>query len=155
MQFGDTQISDVTHNPKDPPDFHAKCDGREIGIELTELVDGEFFRKRDRARKNSEHYSAHSGEGLRDTQFDKQRFQDMLLTRISSKAGKYTKRDIKIDVLVVYTGEHWLTPEEVAQWLPDIKVERAPALKSIFFLMNYSPSYSQEHWPVFNIYGEP
>jgi hypothetical protein len=148
LTFG-IELKNVTTGPN-PPDCLAQTDGCEISIELTELVDGKAIGIAKREGRTS----FNDSERFRNAQWDADRFLKEINTLIDRKNCTYTKRGQRYDCLLIYTAEPWLLPNDVVGWLRDIEFESRESLRSVYLLMSYDPTYSPEHYPVFNLYGD-
>ena len=141
-------LSDVISNSDDPPDCFATVDDRMIGIELVELVDAKALAK---AKKGHSPFK-NSGQFL-ETQWDRNRFVDKVNALIDAKHHKYKVKSHVFDCLLIYTAEPWLLPNDVTGWLDETTFDPRASFKSTYLLMSYDPSHSQQHWPLFNVYG--
>ena len=139
-------LTDVISNSDDPPDCFGIVDGKKIGIELVELVDGKALAK---AKKG---FSPHKSSGqFHETQWSRDRFLKKLYALIDYKHDKYKAKNQVFDCLLIYTDEPWLNAHDVEIWLAETTVKSRASFKSVYLLMAYHPL--QEHWPIFNIYG--
>ncbi len=138
----------------DPPDYYVFSNGTKKSVELTELKDGLFEKKFSLAKMKLESYSAYGGEGFSETQWDQNRFENEIKNRISKKDMKYTAKGYYFDVLLIYSGEQWLLPTDVLNWLERIAIDSPNAFASVYFLLKYSPGFSNEHWPIFHLAGK-
>lgn len=141
-------LTDVVSNPDDPPDCFATVNDRRIGIELVELVDGQALAN---AKKGFSSF-LNCGQ-FRETQWDHDRFKDKLNDVIDRKHKKYAARNQVFDCLLVYTGEPWLLSRNVEAWLDTTTFDPRASFRCVYLLMSYEPGYSQQHSPLFNIYG--
>jgi hypothetical protein len=152
-QHRHTIVSNPHPNPADPPDILAEVDGKQASIELTEFVNGQFLAKFKHENRNRAKpiYSAYHGQGFVDAQWDKQSFNKNLRSLIEGKCSKYAKGNKSFDYLVIYTGEKWLYPNKVADWLSEIDPEPWAQFANIHFLMDYDPSWKNGCHPLFVI----
>ena len=95
--------------------------------------------------------TAYHGQGFVDAQWDKQSFNKNLRSLIEGKCSKYAKGNKSFDYLVIYTGEKWLYPNKVADWLSEIDPEPWAQFANIHFLMDYDPSWKNGCHPLFVI----
>ena len=142
------ELLNAKQNPDDPPDFYAHAAGKVIGIELVELINKSHI---NRIMKKGE--SPFRDRLYHDTQWTFERFRQAISAVIDKKATSYAKRSIKVDALVIYTGEPWLTTWAVEDWLSRISFDPSPTIGSVFLLLDYRPGYAK-HWPVFWVHGE-
>ena len=147
-QTEDVLLTNIVSNRNDPPDCFVKVDGRTFGIELVKLVDPKALAK---AKKGCS--SRAIGGQFLETQWDQDRFTKELNELIDQKNAKYEAKKQTFDCLLVYTGEPWMLPNNVQAWLADTAFSPRCSFRSVYLLMSYDPGYSQEHWPLFNIYG--
>lgn len=129
---------------KGVPDVFGIMDGSEIGIELTEFVDGDFLDKVRASKPNAapmglHKYNSHFGQGFADSQWSEARFVSLLRESIEKKNTKYVRNGHVVDVLVLHTDEDWLTIENVEEWLKPEEFSPYPALRSCYFLMYRRP----------------
>jgi hypothetical protein len=144
-------VSDLKINPSDPPDAFATIEGRRVSIELTELVDGRLLSGLRRAsRASGIRMTSSEGDAFIRSQWTQERFRHELRQRIEAKQKRYDKRDIVIDVLVIFTDEPWLSRLQVAEWLKDWLPMATPNLKAVHLLMGYEPGYPAGY-PVFEL----
>ena len=139
-------LKDVISNPEDPPDCFGMLNGRRIGIDLVELVDGDALAK---AKKGASPYES-CGQ-FHETQWSRDRFLTKLNGVIDRKHIKYKAKDQMFDCLLIYTDEPWLNAHDVQAWLAETTAIARTSFKSVYLLMSYHPL--QEHWHLFNIYG--
>jgi hypothetical protein len=149
-QFGMT-ISGVASNDDDPPDCVAVCSGRKISIELAELVDSMVLATIADARRAGLRITAY--DQLFDlAQWSSKKFKKATDDLLDRKQHKYGPRGVSVDVLIIHTGEPWLSPADVAKWLPTLQFQPRPFAQACYLLMDYVPGFAV-HWPVFRIYG--
>jgi len=147
------QIDNIESNPEKNgvPDCFANHEGRRIGIELTELVDGSLLDDIRNTSIDEPAINAYSGEGFVRAQWDEARFSKDLSERICCKVRKYQKNGHAVDILIVHTAEPWLKPERVEKWVSLSNLKPTVQIRSAYLLMDYVPGYS-ENWPVFRIF---
>ncbi|NRB20460.1 MAG: hypothetical protein HRU33_23745 [Rhodobacteraceae bacterium] len=143
-------ITDAALLQNDPPDAKATVNGLHKTIELTELVDGDFIADVKRSRNKGKHRSAFSVRDFSRVQWDRERFFTELNNLISKKDKKYSAQEVPIDILIVYSDEPWLTPEEVSIWMQPNKKPRLTSIGTVHVLLTYSPGY-REYWPIFSM----
>jgi len=134
------------------PDFFAKCEGRKISVELTELVNSEILEQVARTRKAGERATAVSMFDA--AQWTKPLFEERIITLLDSKHKKYMRREpsLVMDALVIYTDEDWLSPFNVSEWLNNIRIDPRSSFNSVYLVQTYFPGYA-EHWPLFKLCG--
>lgn len=143
-------LTNITVNPQDPPDCLTEIDGRQVQIELVELVDGEALAV---ARKTGRTAHNDANQFIK-AQWDADRFLSKVNAIIDNKDKKYQAYDTCFDCLLIYTGEPWLLPKDVSGWLNETEFHHRKSFRCVYLLMCYDPTYSQEHYPLFNIYGD-
>jgi predicted TIM-barrel fold metal-dependent hydrolase len=156
----DTSVKDLRlHESRadEPPDAYCTVNGKDTSLELTELVDGQFL-ARAKARNikldpadSNKRLAASSSEGFRQTQWDKGRFLEALNSRFQKKVELYQKRGLSFDVLVIYTGEFWLSPAEVDVWLSDSSFDSKGVFRECYLLFDYRPNFASDRYPMFKI----
>lgn len=141
----------------DPPDAYCSVDGINTSLELTELVDGQFLAKA-KARniqldlaEPSKRLTASSSEGFPQTQWDEVRFLRELKSRIQKKVELYSNRGLNFDVLVIYTGEFWLSPADAGAWLSDFSFDSKGVFRECYLLFDYRPEFERNRYPIFKI----
>lgn len=142
-------VEKITTNPHDPPDCLAEIEGRQVQIELVELVDGNALR----IAKTSGRTAFNDRRQFLETQWNAERFVKEVNALIDRKDGRYQAKGKVFDCLVIYTAEPLLLPQDVLNWLDVYEFQHRDSFRSIFLLMAYSPSYSQDHSPLFKLYG--
>ncbi|MCF1707219.1 DUF3052 domain-containing protein [Tabrizicola sp. J26] len=140
--FGRAEI-----NPNDPPDFFVSTADIRLSVELVQLIDQ---KAKKRAEKGESQYS---GQLFSDTQWSKERFRTKLDELIRLKGEKYQDRSVKVDVLLIYTAEPWLTSQMAQDWLSGLDIGTHPCIRSAYLLFEYDPASGKRHWPFFRIYG--
>ena len=149
-----TKLANINFPLNDPPDFTFQSKNKRLTGEATELTNSDFHKEFSRSKKCEHPYSAHFGKGFMDTQWTETLFEKCLAECIERKDIKYQKRSLVFDILLVYSGEQWLLPCDVSQWIEQTNFCTPKSFKSVYLLLNYDPSWSQSHWPVFHISGE-
>lgn len=147
--FG-VKLENIAGNPHDPPDCIAEIDGRTVQIELVEMVDGQAIAMAKKTGRTA-HNDVHQFEA---TQWDERRFVSKINSLIDQKQRRYQTKGREFECLLIYTGEPWLLPGDVSKWLSNNEFEHRDSFRSIYILMSYDPLYSQDHYPLFNIYGD-
>jgi hypothetical protein len=143
-------LENVTNCETDPPDCLAEVDGRKMQIELVELIDQSAIHI---ARKKG--LTAHNdSKQFLATQWSSDRLIEEVNRVIDAKDKKYKLADKKIEILLIYTAEAWLSPNDAKRWIFEQTFEALDSFESVFLLMEYDPSYSQTHWPLFQLCGE-
>lgn len=149
-KFG-VNFTNITLNKTDPPDCYASLKGRLISIELTELVDGYILSEVQKAKHDNKEVNSNHGSLFNKAQWSIARFEEELNSRIDSKNTKYLKNGQKFNVLVIYTAENWLNPDNVQDWLEEMVVKPRESFGTIYLLMDYMPGHSY-NWPIFKLY---
>ena len=146
-------ITDIRSSESDPPDCTAMNGNRCISIELAELVDQDRINARVKAVEAGTEPPEYHGEAFGKTQWTIDRFHNHLNSLLDNKHHKYLRRGQQFDVLLVHTGEPWLLPIHVQNWLSSLVFAPRSTFVSAFFIMTYDPSFSN-CWPVFQLFGE-
>ena len=134
-----------------PPDADAEIDGRSVTVELKEFVDPSLLQRTTHAKKKGGNFSVYAGTGFEQAQWNRDRFQSEVVKRVNDYAGRYSKRNKpKYDYLLLYTGEPWLSPDDVEQWISEPFLETQVQFGAVHLLMSYTPRY-RPHWPVFRL----
>lgn len=142
-------LENITNNETDPPDCLAEVDGRKIQIELVELID----RNAIEIAKKTGGTAHNDATQFSNTQWNSHRFIEEVNKVIDRKVKKYRAADKKFEILLIYTAEPWLPANSVAAWLSHLTFEERDSFENVFLLMDYDPSYNQNNWPIFKIYG--
>ena len=148
-KFG-VHITHVHTNPIDPPDTIARLNNSLIGIEATELVDGDFLARAKHETKKGEALTPCTGDGFSLTQWTQDRFQKHLNNLIQKKVKKYSDR--KIDVLLIYSGEFWLNEQNTEKFVEATRIELPCCFNAIYLILDYEPS-CEHQYPLFQICG--
>jgi len=135
-------------NPNDPPDFFVSVKGRQLKVELVQLVEQEHKRRATRDE------TPFAGQLFLDMQWPRERFFSKLHQIITKKGEKYKKAGLEIDVLLIHTAEPWLTSTQAQAWLEDAHIKTHSSIRSAFLLFQYEPGRGVDHWPVLPVYGE-
>jgi len=144
-EFG-YSFGEPRHNADDPPDCYVDFEGRQLGIELVQLIE------QDHKHRASKDETPYAGQLYKDMQWSCDRLGASLCEIIAKKGKKYLKCEVQIDVLVIHTAELWLTSEQVNKWLKDIQIQEHSNITSAYLLMDYEPGRGVRHWPVFRLY---
>jgi len=146
-------------NPKKAPDCFGWINGSRASIELTEMVDEALLEEIQASFGTATVVSPYHGAGFYRSQWTSKRLDDALTKRVRAKSAKYERIGLDIDYLVVHTDETRLTPHQVAEWLPELNLSRAPRIRHAFLLMTYDPSFTQTDepaaarlWPLFRLF---
>lgn len=146
-EFG-FSIGEPEINHEDPPDCYVAIEGCRVGIELVQFIEE---RHKQRASGSETPYS---GRLFLDMQWSEQQFVSKLNDTIQRKSEKYTRRGVKVDVLLIQCAEPWLSSAQASEWLRSHQITRHPAFESAFLLFEYEPGRGVEHWPVLHLYGD-
>ncbi|HWW26883.1 MAG TPA: hypothetical protein VNZ85_13405 [Caulobacter sp.] len=147
-EFG-IAITEVTQVLLDPPDFHACVNGSHRAIELAELVDKRAVTRAIRAKQGR-----CEPPRFEQLQWDRSRFETAIKKLVDDKQRKYEGR-VNIDALIIHSAEPWLQAAQVRQWLPSLGFEVPSSIARAYLLLDYAPEEDQEHWPPFQLFGEP
>jgi len=138
-------ISDVSNAANDPPDCYASISSRTIGIEITELVNGDVLRQISQGKNANSLFEQQL--------WNLERFTREINKRLDEKYEKYKKQKTSVDVLVIHTDEDFLSPRDIENWLREAKFLPREGIQSAYLLRTYFPGY-REWWPVFKLYGQ-
>jgi hypothetical protein len=110
-------ISDLAQIQQAGADFSARCGGRMISIELTELVNAELLREIARERRGYDPLSYDAK--FRKSQWASEQFKSKIDERISAKEEFCARQELPriLDALVIHTDEDWLLSTQVREWL--------------------------------------
>lgn len=150
-EFG-VHVTKICICKDDPPDCIATVSGKQISIELAELVDSNRVLECAKAVETGNQPPHHQGTGFEKTQWSKERFFRELNSLIDKKNLKYEKNKLVFDVLLIHTDEPWLSPQQAKSWLSESKIEPKSSFRSVYLLMTYQPGYAN-HWPVFLLFS--
>lgn len=143
-------LENITNNETDPPDCLAEVNGRKVQIELVELID----RNAIEIAKQTGKTAHNDAKQFSKTQWNSDRFIEEVNKVMDRKEEKYKATGKKFEILLMYTAEPWLSPNDAKHWISQQAFEARTSFESAFLLMDYDPSYSQNHWPLFKIYGK-
>ncbi len=143
-----SQLGKVIPNPADPPDCYVEYCGRQISVELVQFVE-QSHKKRAALEE-----TPFAGQLFVDTQWTQGRFLASLGRLMDKKSDNYVGRNVNIDVLLVVTGEPWLTFQQVENWLASSQIPQKQNIANAFFMLGYDPQLGAKHNPVFKLYGD-
>lgn len=150
-EFG-LHVTNISSCKPDPPDCHAIFEGRNISIELTELVDNHLRYENVKANEAGKEPPHYQGQAFLDAQWSKDRFFKEISDLIDKKTANYEAGNQVFDVLIVYTDEPWLSPQQVRTWLTETNIEPRRAFHSAYLLMTHEHA-NADHWPIFRLFG--
>lgn len=125
---------------KDPPDCEAvDAEGRRIGIEVTELVDGSAV---EAAR--------HRGAAWAWADWSREKFLNGLQSRLASKDGKLLQDGPYDQYLVlIHTDEPALRVSTVEEWLRGHEFKQPTQITRAYLLLSYDPQCGR--CPIFRL----
>ena len=141
-------------NPNDPPDCWVEYRGNRIGVEVVELVKDEILAAVARARKDGRRITSHHSPLFQSAIWSKEQFLAKLTSLMEKKDQKYQRNCHEIDVLLVATGEPYLSASDVSDWLTDLEGCTLRAIKSVYLMLDYQPGYPTGHHPIFFVSGK-
>lgn len=137
------KFTDFEHGA-DPPDVVARLADSEVGIEVTRLID------RDVLETNATRESLDEPPAQR-FPWTLELFEEKVNGILDAKNGKYRKRGVKIDFLLVHSDEHWLLPHDVASWMETLRFDPRETMGSAYLTLSYDPGHGP-HRPIFRLY---
>jgi len=146
-EFG-VELGMAKPNLNDPPDCYFNLRGRQIGVELVQLVEQKH---KNRAQKSE---TPHHGKLFMDMQWSKERFLAKVNQTIGQKGQKYELRSIEVDVLVIFVGEPFLNFVAAKELLKDSMIGSHQNIRNAYMLFDYEPGRGVDHWPMLPIYGD-
>lgn len=139
-------ILEKLQNGDDPPDVAAKLDGKEIGIEVTRLLDQQVLEENLRR-------SSQDGMPPKAVTWSPQIFEAKVNDILNSKDRIYQNRGIEIDILLIHSDELWQSPKEVKDWIGKMSLQRRGSIHSAYLTLFRDPTYSKLV-PVFRLYDQ-
>ena len=143
------EITDIRSNENDPPDCFAYEDGKQLGIEITELVkheiradnvaawrraqqdaEGRRLTPEDQGEQGQRNYARNYERSLWTKEEFLERLQDVIRKK-DGKEGLVICAKIMRVVLVIYTDDQNLQKTDLTEWLADA-VFSAQNLKEVF-----------------------
>lgn len=138
------RVRDLAEGPPNEfPDFRATVSGKDISIELTELLHSPSVLKS----------AAKGGLTFEDVQWTEAHFRTRLQERVYSKIAQLSKNNRRCDFLILHTDEPWLLPNDVKRWLAEEPFAPPKEIGAAYLLMTYVPGWA-DHWPIFRLWGE-
>lgn len=140
------QIEMPRTNPDDPPDICIQINGKDVGVELVQLIE------RGHKERSLRGESAYHGRLIMDMLWDRDRFAAKLENIIRDKGDKYAKRKLRFDVLLIFTDEPYLSACQVEGWLAEIAIPPHLTFERIFLMLDERAG--KIHCPVFLLSGD-
>lgn len=144
-------VTGVASNGLGPPDCIARCNGRLLSLELSELVNPVILSKISRARREGRTISA-SDELFDEAQWTPELLSQRVNKLLDKKHRRYATKGQVFDVLIIHSAEPWLSPTQVEAWLTKLTFEPRSSFTAAYLLLRYFSGYSKR-WPVFNLFG--
>ncbi len=125
---------------EDPPDFFLMADaGDVLSIELVEFVNQELLAEVVKLRRQGINITSHSPGFFEKAQWTEATFNQKLESLVSAKNKKYQKNSKRVDILLIYTDETWLSEHQVSEWIKKSIIRPTDSIYSVDFLMSYVP----------------
>ena len=139
-------VAELGLNRPDPPDCYVIVGGKRLGVELVQLVE------RMHKQRAAQGETPFAGRLFADMQWSKGRLVSRLNDIILEKSERYDGKKINVDVLLIHTGEPWLTSKQAQAWLEDVSFQPTANIANAFLLFDYEPG--MDHWPVLRLFGD-
>jgi hypothetical protein len=120
------------------PDFIGLLNGKEIKVEVTEFIDADALEQAKYIRVNPGH-ELHKKVLTFDT--SNEWFTKFLNAAISKKDDIYNKKNINVDMLLIWNEALDLTKEDTDKWLRNFEVPTLKSIGAIYFQSWYHPRY--------------
>ncbi|MDP2800556.1 MAG: hypothetical protein Q8O26_01605 [Phreatobacter sp.] len=129
----------------DPPDFFVNCEGEALSVELVELIDLKTFR-------NAQDLSAKDpAKAWLDQQWSEERYVAAIRKLVNQKGDRYRSQRQSFDVLLIYTDEPWLAPNDLDLWNRNIGELPIAQFKGVYVMGSYVPGAAR--YPLHRIAG--
>ncbi|AJY47527.1 hypothetical protein [Martelella endophytica] len=142
------KVASIETNASEPPDFFVDIGGKNIGVELVQLVNQKH---KHRAAHNE---FVHSGSLFQDMQWTDERLTTEISNIIDRKSERYDRRGIEIDVLLIFSAEPWLTAGQLDRWIRTAEIAKPTTFKCAFLLLDYESGRGTDSWPLFPLFGD-
>ena len=138
-----TDIRSIQKNSEVYPDCLAKMSGEPIGIEVTELVDGEAIREHGKLRGSpvvGTHWLGFQNSPV--PIWGPEDFHKGLDEIVEKKDMRVRDSSLVSQFLLIVTDEPWLDRETVSGYLKDLKLKRPRHFDRIYLMLSYDPDYA-------------
>ena len=138
-------IDSIQKNSQAYPDCLAEAFGGIIGVEVTELVDGNAIIQHRILRDFKSPLSVISI-------WDPDRFRKTLAGIVSKKDLRVQDSSLKKQFLLIVTDEPWLDEATVSECLREVRLRRPNNFNEVYLMLSYVPDgYGNGRYPVFKI----
>lgn len=128
------------HLGEDPPDCWVELDGRQVSVEVTELVCSKALKATFASETKENHYRL----------WDEGAFRESIAAMVTAKSDKLKAYDARYDEnwLLIVTDEFDLYEARVAEWLRD-QCTGLRGFTRVLIALSYHPSTEGGHIPTF------
>ncbi len=148
-------IDTIKKNPDTYPDCIAKMDGEQIGVEVTELVDGNAIRchPENPQYEGPEQFVREFQQPM-PPKWSREKFEQCLSERVCRKDKGVKCGSLAKQFLLVVTDEPWLDQATLADYLRTIKLQPPRNFDGVYVMMSHVPNPTgrgRGHHPVFEV----
>lgn len=129
----------------DPPDFLVNCEGESLSVELVELIDFKTFRNAQKLRAKD------PAKAWLCQQWSEEKYVAAIRRLVQQKEGLYLRKEKIFDMLLIYTDEPWLAPNDMDLWNHNIGDLAITQFGSIYVMGSYVPGAA--YYPLHRIAG--
>ena len=147
------KINTIQKNPETYPDCIAMMDGKEIGVEVTDLVDGNAINKHPRNPRyeGPEQFGREFSQPM-PPKWPFEKFERYLRKRLCCKDKRVKDGSLSKQFLLVVTDEPWLDEATLAEHLRTVELPRPQHFDGVYLMMSYVPDgEGHGHNPVFEV----
>ena len=135
-------VSEIRQSLTDPPDCYATISSKTIGVEITELVNGDVLKQ----------ISQGKAPLFEQKLWNLKSFSEAINRRLDEKSKNYQRNNATIDVIVIHTDEDFLSPFDISRWLAEQQFRPRDCIMNAYLLRTYFPGF-RDWWPIFKLYG--
>ena len=148
-------IHTIRKNSETYPDCIAEMDGERIGVEVTELVDGNAIREHpENPRYEGPEQFLREFSQPMPPKWPFEKFERYLRERVCCKDKRVKDGSLSKQFLLVVTDEPWLDKATLAEHLKTIKLQRPRHFDGVYVMTFYVPNPAGKghgHHPVFEV----
>ena len=146
-------IQTIRKNSETYPDCIAMMYGEKIGVEVTELVDGNAIKKHpvNPRYEGPEQFLREFSQPM-PPKWPFEKFERYLRKRVCCKDNRVKNGSLSKQFLLVVTDEPWLDEATLAEHLKTIKLQRPRHFDDVFLMLSRVPDgRGHGHHPVFEV----
>ena len=148
-------IHTIRKNSETYPDCTAEMDGEKIGVEVTELVDGNVIKEHpENPRYEGPEQFVREFSVPMPPEWPIEKFEQHLRKLVCHKNERVKDSSLSKQFLLIVTDEPWLDKATLAEYLRTIKLQRPRHFDSVFVMTSYVPNPAGRgdgHYPVVGV----